>query len=277
MGIPIQYIDVNGIRLRYIKAGKGPNLVLLHTLRTQLDLFQKVIPQLARDFTVYALDYPGHGFSDIPQTDYRPELFIKTVGGFLEQTDIRDATLAGVSIGACIPLLLAADGNARIRKIVAVNPYDYARGRGMTRANFVAWLIFTSARVPVFGETVMRLRNRMVERLIMQGGVAAPGALPAEFLTQMFDAGARPGHYRAFLNLIRNAYLWDEGHRVYGRIRVPVLLVYGDHDWSRPEERRRTAGNIPGSRVETVADGGHFLPLDQPERVAELIKGFAQP
>ena len=44
-GIPIRYVSVGGVKLRYIKAGAGPNLVLLHTLRTQLDIFQKVIPE----------------------------------------------------------------------------------------------------------------------------------------------------------------------------------------------------------------------------------------
>jgi len=43
--------EVGGSRLRYIRSGRGPSLVLLHTRRTQLDLFEKVIPQLARDFT----------------------------------------------------------------------------------------------------------------------------------------------------------------------------------------------------------------------------------
>jgi hypothetical protein len=57
--IPINTAEVGGHRLRYIKTGHGPALVLLHTLRTQLDLFEKVVPELARHFTVYALDYPG--------------------------------------------------------------------------------------------------------------------------------------------------------------------------------------------------------------------------
>ena len=59
--IPIHYVEVDGNKLRYIKAGAGPVLVLLHTLRTQLDLFEKVVPGLSKHFTVYALDYPGHG------------------------------------------------------------------------------------------------------------------------------------------------------------------------------------------------------------------------
>ncbi len=42
--VPIKYIKVNGINLRYVDVGQGPPLVLLHTLRTQLDMFQKQIP-----------------------------------------------------------------------------------------------------------------------------------------------------------------------------------------------------------------------------------------
>jgi alpha-beta hydrolase superfamily lysophospholipase len=73
--IPIRYVSVSGVRLRYIKTGEGPALVLLHTLRTQLDLFEKVIPELAKNFSVYAVDYPGHGYSDIPRAKYGCGLF----------------------------------------------------------------------------------------------------------------------------------------------------------------------------------------------------------
>src|SRR5215469_4781210 len=73
--IAIDYVTVDGYRLRYIRAGRGPNLLLLHTLRTQLDLFEKIVAELARDFTVYALDYPGHGYSDIPKKRYDADFF----------------------------------------------------------------------------------------------------------------------------------------------------------------------------------------------------------
>jgi hypothetical protein len=50
--LPIEHIEVDGIRLRYVRTGKGPNVVLLHTLRTQLDLFEKMIPELSKQFTL---------------------------------------------------------------------------------------------------------------------------------------------------------------------------------------------------------------------------------
>jgi pimeloyl-ACP methyl ester carboxylesterase len=273
--IPIRYTTVDGSKIRYIVAGQGPPLVLLHTLRTQLDIFQKVIPDLAREFTVYAVDYPGHGWSDIPQADYTPEFFRNFVTRFLETLEIRDALVAGVSIGASIPLLMAAEKNPRIRGIVSINPYDYGR-RGIDRANGVSKVLFTLAPIPVLGPTVMRLRNRLVEGKVLQGGMANPSSVPPAFGEEVYRVGERPGYYRAFLNLIRHMPLWRETHNQYGRIKTPVLLVYGDHDWSREPERLATLGEIPGARLVTVPNGGHFLPLDQPEAVVEQIRAFAR-
>ena len=59
------FTRADGSRLRYFTAGAGPALVLMHTIRTQLDYFQRVIPLLWDSFTVYALDLPGMGWSDI--------------------------------------------------------------------------------------------------------------------------------------------------------------------------------------------------------------------
>ena len=269
--IPIKTTVIDGNTLRYIKTGKGRNLVLLHTLRTQLDIFEKLLPLLSKSFRVHALDYPGHGFSDIPKTDYDPDLFVKSVEGFLDKLGIKDVTLAGISIGGVIPLIIAAKHNPRISKVIAINPYDYAHGMGIARGNTWAWLVFILARIPVLGETVMRLRS---EWRTLVGGVADPSAITPGFAEQVRASGFRPGHYRAFLNLLRHAHLWDEARRRYGEITVPVLVIYGDRDWSSADERQRTINSIPGAKSETIANGGHFLSLDQPEQLARLIKSF---
>src|SRR5919205_2493368 len=156
--IPERYVEVDGTRIRYVDVGSGPALVLLHTLRTQLDMFQKVIPELAKRFRVYALDYPGHGHSDAPDADYAAEFFVASVAGFLDRLNIEDAIVAGESIGGTIALLLAARHNPRVRRVVAINPYDYDRGRGLRRSSTLANLVFGISGVPLLGQIVRRVQ-----------------------------------------------------------------------------------------------------------------------
>src|SRR3546814_1441214 len=89
--------------LRYLKAGSGEPLVLLHTIRTQLDYFQEVIPVLSKHFTVYAIDLPGHGYSYIDKSaNYDEHYFSSAVVSFIEKLNIENVTLAGESIGVVI-------------------------------------------------------------------------------------------------------------------------------------------------------------------------------
>src|ERR1700745_762663 len=75
------FTRADGSRLRYFTAGTGPPLVLLHTVRTQLDYFQRGSPLVWDSFTVYALDLPGMGWSDI------------TAGASYEAPDLRAAVV----------------------------------------------------------------------------------------------------------------------------------------------------------------------------------------
>jgi pimeloyl-ACP methyl ester carboxylesterase len=159
--------------------------------------------QLARHFTVYAYDYPGHGWSDIPEADYAPEDFYKWTAAFLDTLDIKQATVVGVSIGATIALVLAARGNPRIVKVIGVNPYDYGPAAGGVRkSSLTAKPVLGFAEVPILGATFMRLRNRLVSDRIIKGGLTSPEALPNAFANEFNDIGNRAGHYHSFLNLL---------------------------------------------------------------------------
>ena len=273
--IPIETVEVGGNRLRYIKSGKGPTLVLLHTLRTQLDLFEKIVPELSKHFTVYALDYPGHGYSDIPDARYDAAFFAEAVEGFLDRLDLRDVTVAGVSIGGSLALIIAARHNPRVARVIAINPYDYAKGRGVARSSWAGWLVTYASLVPFAGETVNRLRNFLIVSAVFRGGVADANAIPPALMKEMYEVGSRPGHYRAFISLLRNAASWEAAAKDYGRIAIPVLLIWGDRDWATPEEREHDRKLIPGVEMTTLDRGGHFLPLDRPQELTELIVRFA--
>lgn len=273
--VPIKYVKINGINLRYVDVGEGPPLVLLHTLRTQLDMFQKMVPKLSKYFRVYALDYPGHGFSDIPTVEYTPEFFTDVVARFLEQLNIQDAIVAGESIGGSISLVLAARHNPRVKQVIAINAYDYDAGRGIMRGSPVAKLLFSLNNVPILGSTFWRLRQYPVFKLIMEGGVVHNDALPSALLREMHEVGNRPHHYRAFMSLVRHFVGWEDARANYAKIAVPVLLVYGEGDWSRPDEREANHRAIPGAQMTIVKDAGHFLSLDAPDALIEHILNFS--
>jgi len=273
--IPVAYVEVGGCKLRYIKTGRGPNLVLLHTLRTQFDLFLKVIPELAKQFTVHALDYPGHGFSDIPKARYDTDFFVRSVEGFLDALDLRDVTLCGVSIGGAIGLIIAGRHNPRITQVLAINPYDYAKGRGMARSSLLGWMITTTSDIPFVGETLMRLRNFIIMKAVLRGGVANAESIPPELLKEMYEVGNRRGHYRAFISLLRHSASWETATKIYGKINVPVCLVWGDKDWARPSEREHDSRLLRTAATAAIENGGHFLPLDQPRALLDQIEAFA--
>jgi pimeloyl-ACP methyl ester carboxylesterase len=175
---------------------------------------------------------------------------------------------------ASVPLILAGRGNPRVDRVMAINPYDYGKGRGMGRGSWLGWLTVSAADIPVVGETFMRLRNFPVTKAIFQGGVVNPASIPPALLDEMHRVGNRRGHYRAFLSLLRHAATWERATGVYGKIAVPVRLVWGDHDWARVSEREHDGRLIPGVQMVTIERAGHFLPLDRPDVVISELKSF---
>jgi pimeloyl-ACP methyl ester carboxylesterase len=268
-----QYIDVGGNKIRYIKTGLGPTLVLLHTLRTQLDMWQKIIPELSKSFTIYAMDHIGHGFSDIPNIDYTPKVFRNAVAGFMDALNINDAIVIGESIGGSLGLILASESNPRVSKVIAINPYDYEQGRGIHRSSLIARGLFSISNVPIFGATFWRLRAYPIFVQVMRGGVVDKKSLPKQLMTEMNEVGNRPGHYQAFMSLIKHFPKWEQAREQYNNIKIPVLLLYGDNDWSTSDERAEENSLVPQAELVEVKNSGHFMSLDSLELV-EQIKLF---
>jgi pimeloyl-ACP methyl ester carboxylesterase len=112
-------------------------------------------------------------------------------------------------------------------------------------------------------------------KTVMEGGVHDPRSIEPALMRELYRVGNRDGHYRAFISLMRNSPSWEHAAHDYPNIAVPVLLVWGEHDWALPGERRHDAELIPNVESITVADAGHFLPLDAPDELARLIRAFA--
>jgi pimeloyl-ACP methyl ester carboxylesterase len=260
----------DGTRLRYLKTGSGPPLILLHTVRTQLDHFQLVIPRVLDAFTVYAIDLPGMGWSDIMAgASYTEAALRRALVEFVTALDITEATLAGESMGATISLTASTELEGRVRGVVAFNPYDYSRGVG--RANRVASIYVGSARLPAIGPLVMGMENAPVLGIVLRGGLLDGRKLADHYLAELRRVGRRPGYARVSRAVFRNVDSMIAARQLYGRVTAPVTLVYGDHDWSRVPEREANFALLPHAESTALDDTGHFAALEQPARVAEIL------
>src|SRR5262249_20303756 len=264
-----------GAELRYLRTGTGRTLVLLHTLRTQLEYFDRLIDHLdTTRVEVVAVDLPGHGRSTAPPVDYTADYFTDAIEQLLERCDLREAILTGDSIGGTIALTLAARGNSRVAHVIAVNPYDYGRRGGIRRSSPLAKVLFTALLWPGIGPVVARSGNRWVLRQVI-AGLYDPHVLPASLIDDMYTCGALPGHARAFRSLNHQWRTWIAARANYPTISLPVTLVYGSDDWSHPDEREANARAIPGARTVSLERCGHFASLEKPEAIAQLIADAA--
>jgi pimeloyl-ACP methyl ester carboxylesterase len=260
----------SGTRLRYLKVGTGPLLLLLHTLRTQLDYFQRLIPKLTSHFTVYAVDLPGLGWSDIlPGVSYEEPAVRTAVVEFVEKLDLKDLTLAGESIGATLSLTTSTQLDRRVRNIIALNTYDYPEG--VERANLIASIAVKAMRVPVLGLLPSKLENALILRGVMRGGFFDPSKFPEGFLAEQLRSGRRPGYAQVECGYFRALPSYVVARNLYSRINVPVTLIYGDHDWSKPHERDEVAQLVQGSRRITLTQSGHFGSLEHPDEIANIV------
>jgi len=259
-----------GGRVRYLRTGSGPPLVLLHTVRTQLDHFQLVIPRIAGAFTVYAIDLPGMGWSDIvPGASYEEPALRAAVVRVVEQLDLSGLTLAGESMGATLSLTASTDLGGRVRRIVAVNTYDFAGG--IERANLLARFVAGGARAPGIGPVVTRMENKAILTGMMRGGLRDPRNLPGHYVAEIRRVGRRPGYPAVARAVFRNLDSLIAARERYARVEVPVTLVYGDYDWSRPSDRQANIALFPGATSVALPETGHFAALERPADIARIL------
>jgi pimeloyl-ACP methyl ester carboxylesterase len=167
--------------------------------------------------------------------------------------------------------MLAARGNPRIAQVIAVNPYDYGRWGGIRRSSPLADILFTALLWPGLGPAVARSATPGILRRIMEGGLYDRRVLPPTLVDELYRRGSLPGHARAFRSLNKEWRTWIGARLRYTAIDLPVTLVFGSDDWSRPSEREENARLIAGVRTCSLPRCGHFASVEKPDAIAQLI------
>lgn len=260
--------------LRYLKAGTGAPLVLLHTVRTQAEHFRVLIPLIADQYTVYALDLPGMGYSEIvPGASYDEPAMRAGVERLLTELDLHDVTLVGESMGAVLALTAAADLPERVRRVVAVNAYDF-RG-GIALSSLLARVVVGGVLTPGVGPVVAGVEPKPVVRRILQGGLVDRTALREDYLDELLQVGGRPGYPNVARAVYQSMPSLIAARSRYSEVKAPVHLVYGEKDWSRPSDRQANKNLLPAADFTQVPGAGHFIALERPDLLADLLNAVA--
>ncbi|MDQ0752041.1 pimeloyl-ACP methyl ester carboxylesterase [Streptomyces africanus] len=260
--------------LRYLKAGSGAPVVLLHTVRTQAEHFRLLIPLIADRYTVYALDLPGMGYSEIvPGASYDEPAMRAGVERLLTELDLRDVTLVGESMGAVLALTTAADLPERVRRVVAVNTYDF-RG-GIARSGLLARVVVSGVLTPGVGPVVAGVEPKAALRKILQGGLGDKSALRADYVDELLQVGSRPGYPTVARAVYQNLPTLIAARSRYPEVKAPVHLVHGEKDWSRPSDREANKRLLPAADFTQVPKAGHFIALERPDILADLLNAVA--
>jgi pimeloyl-ACP methyl ester carboxylesterase len=276
-GTRAQFIDTDSDsahgegRLRYLTGGAGPPLVMVHTVRTQAEHFRHLIPLVAERYSVYALDLPGMGYSQIvPGASYAEPAMRTAVKRLITQLDLRGATLLGESMGAVLALTTAADLPERVRRVVAINAYDYAGG--ISRSSVLARLIVAGVLSPGVGRLFSRLEPKPIMRAVLSGGVVDTTALRADYVDELLAVGRRPGYPSVARAVYGNLPSLVAARSRYPEVTAPVHLIYGEQDWSRPSDRHANRHMLPAADFTEVPRAGHFIALERPDVPADLLK-----
>jgi len=226
-----RFVTVDGTRIRYLQAGSGPPLILLHGLMGYSFSWRFTIPALARHATVYAPDQLGTGFSDRPaELDCRLCAMANRLFKFLDAVGVSSFDLLGTSHGGAVAMMAASMRATRpdlhLRKLILVAPVDPWSAHGRRLAPFIG--------SPLGSTLFLRSVNYMswtfpywLARLYGDSKRIPPGTLEG------YEAPVSiPGSFEYAVGIVRH---WTNDLRELEQViptlaDIPTLLVWGSAD-----------------------------------------------
>jgi N-formylmaleamate deformylase len=251
--------ETNGASLHYLRTGGDkPPVVLLHGLMLNGACWTPLARALEKDYDVIMPDARGHGNSSSPDNGYRYDDLAADVVGFIDSLELADLVLLGHSMGGMTAAVVASQNPKRLRGLVLADP-----------------TFLTPQRQHEVYESDVADQHR---RILNQ---------PRED----FLAGTRSRHNRRsseVIELFAEARLQTSIHafevltppnpdyvQLIKGIDVPSLLVIGDiGSVISPEMAAELAGFNQRLKVVQIAEAGHGVPYDQPERFSAIVQTF---
>jgi pimeloyl-ACP methyl ester carboxylesterase len=266
------WITLDGARMRYLRCGYGPPLVLVHGLLGYSFSWRYALPYLAQQANVHAVDMLGVGFSDRPAgMDCRLRAAADRLLRFLDAVSVESCDLLGTSHGGAVAMMAAALAPDRIRRLVLVAPANPWSSHGKWMAAFLSRPLVSSVFLQ-FAPMMQFSHGYFLRRLYGDARRIRPGTL--EGYSAPFSL---PGAFESGLGILRT---WSEDlqelQSVLPRIAdIPVLMLWGTADVAvDPASAVQLSRQFKNCRVLMLDAVGHLPYEEVPEEFNRAVAEF---
>jgi 2-hydroxymuconate-semialdehyde hydrolase len=264
-----QYVEINGLKIAYRRQGAGEPMLLVHGTTTYSFIWDTLVPGLAPSFDVIAIDLLGGGRSDKPrQADYSIFAQAEIIHNFIPALGLKNVHLVSHGAGGGIAQVMAVRYPGQLIDLVFINPFGYEK-----------WPVkpVSMMRVPLIWDIAVAMFDLGFFRLVIEQGVYYKDRVTDEVMRMFCEPlKTRDGKY-GFLQLAKSLssrYLADLREKLRG-LDMPVLIIRGDADsYLGAQVSRTLQEEINGSTLVQIETGGHFIQLDEPDKLVALIKDF---
>ena len=276
-GVEECWMELDGARMRYLHAGSGPALILLHGLLGYSFSWRYTMPALAPYATVYAPDALGAGFSDRPSNiDHSMQGAAQRLLRFVAGLGVSSFDLLGTSHGGAVAMMAAAkcleeDSRLRVRKLILVAPVNPFSSHGRWMAPF-----FGSPQ----GEALFRMTISRMNFLYAYWHARMFGdrsRIPPGTIEGYVAPLEKPGLFEHALSIVRT---WTQDLRQLKAVlpklaNIPTLLMWGSKDSAvYASSARRLAPFFPNSKLIVFPGIGHLPYEECPEEFNRALIEF---
>ena len=269
------WITLDGARLRYLRSGAGPPLVLLHGLLGYSFSWRFAIPYLSQQATVYAVDMLGAGFSDRPSgLDCCLRASAEQLLRFLDGVALPCCDLLATSHGGAVAMMAAALAPDRIRRLVLVAPVNPWSAHGRLLAQLLS--------IPPISALLLRAAPflQVAHSPILRRLYGDTARIRAGTLEGYTAPLARPGALEHALGILRS---WRRDladlEKMLPRITlIPTLLMWGSRDAAVDPASATRLCSVFQDCCTVMLDGVGHLPYEEvPEEFNKIVREFLQP
>lgn len=269
-GFEERFLDARGCRLRYLVAGEGDPLVLVHGLGGAAANWLALAPLLLPGRRLIVPELPGHGGSSPLPAAPSLSPYADRLGLLLDHEGAAPAAVVGHSLGGAVALRLA------LRRPEAVSALVLAAAAGISSATRSARYALTITGILKPGRKIAPHRGRVARSALLKRvvfgrwGASDPDALPPELVEALL---AGPARHTDTLSAAK-ALVRDDLRPELEHVRCPVLVLWGARDNQLPVDDAFDYARRLRAPLRVIADCGHLLIVERPAGCADAITGF---